>query len=74
MNAGYHNKTYLREAVLELSYPLPAREPDLSLPVSDLPSAEASPLEEPPLPPVSAPPESPSGALNEFWGSGSGAL
>jgi|GEM_PF-1238150 len=75
VNAGYHNKTYLREAVLELSYPPKVREPDLSIPVPDLPSSsESSPLEEPPLPPVSAPPESPAGALNEFWGSGAGSL
>jgi hypothetical protein len=74
VNAGYQNKTYLREAVLELSYPQPVREPDLSIPVSDLPSSESSPLEESPLPPVSAPPESPVGALNEFWGSGAGSL
>ncbi|MEI7864429.1 MAG: hypothetical protein WCI38_03580 [Chthoniobacterales bacterium] len=74
VNAGYRNKTYLREAVLELSYPPTVREPDLSLPVSDLPSSDTSPLEEPPLPPVSAPPESPAGALNEFWGTGAGSL
>jgi hypothetical protein len=72
-NAAYRNRTFVREAVLELSYPPPPRQPDLSLPVTDLPD-ELPPVEaEPPLPPVSGAP-SPAEQLQNFWGAGSGAL
>lgn len=63
VNAHYRNRTYIREAVLELSYPAPRREPDLSLPVNDLP--EATPQIEQ-APPPAAPPR-PTDALREFW-------
>ncbi len=67
LNAGYRNRTFVREAVLELAYPPPRREPDLSLPVADLPAAEPQLEEEPPLPPVSGPPPGPADALTDFW-------
>lgn len=73
VNADYRNKTYLREAVLELCYPPAPREPDLSMPVRDLPSAGDEPGEEP-LPPVATTPASPGQTLVDFWQSGSGAL
>lgn len=74
VNAGYRNKAHLRNAVLELSYPKPAREPDLSMPLRDLPavSAEPSGVDEP-LPPVSTVPASPGEMLQDFWKSGGGA-
>lgn len=71
-NADYRNRTFVREAVLELSYPPAPREPDLSLPVTDLPAEEAPVEEEPPLPPVSGAP-SPAEQLRRFW-SGNGSL
>lgn len=71
-NADYRNRTFVREALLELSYPPALREPDLSLPVSDLPAEEAAVEEEPPLPPVSGAP-SPAEQLRTFW-SGAGSL
>jgi len=73
VNADYRNKTYLREAVLELCYPPVPREPDLSMPVRDLPSAVDEPGEEP-LPPIATTPASPGQTLVDFWQSGSGAL
>jgi hypothetical protein len=66
-NADYRNRTFLREAVLELSYPPAPREPDLSLPVTDLPGDEPAVEEELPLPPVSGSP-SPAEQLQTFWG------
>lgn len=72
LHADYRNKTYLREAVLELRYPPAPREPDLSMPVRDLPGASDEPAEEP-LPPVATTPASPGRALEDFWNSG-GAL
>ena len=71
-NADYRNRTFVREAVLELSYPPAPREPDLSLPVSDLPEEAPTVEEEPPLPPVSGAP-SPAEQLQMFWGN-SGSL
>lgn len=68
LNAGYRNRTYARDAVLELAYPPPRREPDLTLPVTDLPSAEPQLQQEPPLPPVAAPAPAPADALRDFWG------
>lgn len=73
LNADYRNRTFVREAVLELSYPPPPREPDLSLPVADLPEEDAAVVEEPPLPPVSGEP-SPAEQLRSFWGIGNGSL
>jgi len=73
VNSGYVNKTYLRDAVLELCYPPPAREPDLSMPVRDLPEVAAEADEEP-LPPIATTPASPGVALDDFWRSGGGAL
>lgn len=74
VNSGYRNRTSIREAVLELSYPPPPREPDLTMPLRDMPgAAEGAPDE--PLPPVSTTPASPGDALREFWrGGGGGAL
>jgi hypothetical protein len=69
-NANYRNRTFIREAVLELSYPPEPREPDLTLPVTDLPEEEPSIEKEPPLPPVSGAP-SPAEQLQTFWGTGS---
>ncbi|MBJ7258973.1 MAG: hypothetical protein JHD33_05470 [Chthoniobacterales bacterium] len=75
LNSGYRNKTYIRDAVLELCYPPVAREPDLTMPVRDLP---ASPVEsagvDEPLPPVSDTMGSPGEALGNFWRGGGGAL
>lgn len=73
VNAGYRNRAFLRDAVLELCYPPPVREPDLSMPVRDLPALAEEPVEEP-LPPVATVPDSPGQALQEFWSSGRGAL
>ena len=67
LNSGYQNRTFVREAVLELAYPPPHREPDLSLPVADLPSVETTLQQEPPLPAVSAPAPGPADALSDFW-------
>lgn len=72
VNSDYRNRTFVREAVLELSYPPARREPDLSLPVTDLPTEEPPVEEEPPLPPVSGAP-SPAEQLQTFWGT-SGSL
>lgn len=66
VNAGYRNRAYIREAVLELAYPAPRREPDLSLPVDDLPGAEPRLEQEPPA-------AGPADALREFW-NGSNSL
>jgi hypothetical protein len=71
LNSEYRNRTFVRDAVLELSYPPPVREPDLSLPVTDLPDEPAL-VEEEPLPPVQAP--GPAEALTDFWGGSSGSL
>lgn len=73
LNADYRNRTFVREALLELSYPPRPREPDLSLPVTDLPDEISQVEEEPPLPPVSGAP-SPAQQLQNFWGVGSGSL
>lgn len=73
VNAGYRNRTYLRDAVLELCYPPPRHEPDLSMPVRDLPSTTDDASDEP-LPPVSTTPVSAGEALQDFWRSGGGAL
>jgi hypothetical protein len=58
---------------LELAYPPAAREPDLSLPLPDLPAGEPPDLAEP-LPPVGAPANAPADALSDFWGRGQGSL
>lgn len=74
-NAGYRNRAFVREAVLELAYPPRPVEPDLSLPVSDLAEPAADVVEEPPLPPVvPAPSGDPAGALSDFWSSGGASL
>ncbi|MBE2179540.1 MAG: hypothetical protein IAE97_03630 [Chthoniobacterales bacterium] len=74
-NSGYRNRTFVREAVLELAYPPVPDEPDLSLPVSDLPAGDVELIEEPPLPPVQGPETGgPAGALSEFWNSIGGSL
>lgn len=72
INSDYRGATYLREAVLELRYPPAPREPDLGLPVRDLP-ADDEPLDEP-LPEVVTTPASPGRVLEDFWSSGGGAL
>ena len=64
----------MRDAVLELSYPPPVREPDLSMPLPDLPSDEPQATEEEPLPPVQTPAASPAGALSDFWGRSGGSF
>lgn len=69
VNAGYHNRAYVRDAVLELSYPAPLREPDLTLPVMDLPSA----LPDSSVTPLATEP-APSDALMNFWQQGGGSL
>lgn len=79
VNADYRNRAFVREAVLELAYPRAQREPDLTLPLSDVPVAgELQVVEEPPLPPLAPAgqpaPDAPAGALEQFWNSGSGAL
>jgi len=73
VNASYRNKTYLRDAVLELRYPPPPREPDLTMPLRDLPEVLGEPGDEP-LPPIATTPASPGEALDDFWRSGGGAL
>ena len=73
VNAGYRNKAHVRDAVLELSYPKPAREPDLNLPIRDLPvHAADQPEADEPLPPVSTTPASPGEMLKDFWRNGGG--
>lgn len=74
LNSQYRNRTFVRDAVLELSYPPPVREPDLSLPLPDLPAGDPSVPEEEPLPPVQTPAPSPAGALTDFWSRGGGSL
>jgi hypothetical protein len=81
VNADYRNRTFVRESVLELAYPRSQREPDLSLPLADLPEvAELHVDGEPPLPPLAPPgqpapaPEAPAGALEQFWNSGAGSF
>jgi hypothetical protein len=74
LNSQYRNRTFVRDAVLELSYPPPVREPDLSLPLPDLPAGDPSVPEEEPLPPVQTPASSPAGALTDFWSRGGGSL
>ncbi|MEX1110167.1 MAG: hypothetical protein WEB31_00045 [Chthoniobacterales bacterium] len=69
VNSGYSNRTSVREVVLEMTYPPAPREPDLSLPLSDLPAEEPVVDEELPLPPVSGAP-SPAEQLQTFWGTG----
>lgn len=73
LNSNYRNRTFVRDAVLELAYPPAAREPDLSLPLPDLPAGELPDLEEP-LPPVGPPAPAPGDALSDFWGRGQGSL
>ena len=73
LNSDYRNRTFVRDAVLELSYPPAAREPDLSLPLPDLPAGEPPDLAEP-LPPVGASADAPADALSDFWGRGQGSL
>jgi hypothetical protein len=74
LNADYRNRTFVRDAVLELSYPAPVREPDLSMPLPDLPSGDPEVAEEEPLPPVQAPQASPAGVLSDFWGRSGGSF
>lgn len=79
VNADYRNRAFVREAVLELAYPRAQREPDLTMPLSDVPGVtELEVEEEPPLPPVvpagQPAPDAPAGALRDFWNSGAGAL
>ncbi|MBU3664777.1 MAG: hypothetical protein FGM15_02695 [Chthoniobacterales bacterium] len=76
VNSNYRNRTFVRDAVLELSYPPPVKEPDLSLPLRDVPvEPEPHAGEEAPLPPV-VPPSAPgpADALNSFWQSGAGSF
>jgi hypothetical protein len=73
LNTDYRNRTFVRDAVLELSYPPAVREPDLSLPLPDLPAGEPRDSEEEPLPPVESP-NAPAEALSDFWGRSEGSL
>lgn len=73
VNSGYRNRAYLRDAVLELCYPAPAREPDLSMPLRDLPAGPKEESDEP-LPPVSVAPASPGDALIDYWSKGGSSL
>ena len=73
VNSGYRNKAYIRDALLEMSYPEPAREPDLSMPVRDLPQASPVEIDES-LPPVATTPASPVQVLRDFWNRGGGSL
>ena len=63
-----------RDAVLELSYPPAVREPDLSLPLPDLPTGDIPVSGEEPLPPVEPPLPEPTEALSDFWSQGGGSL
>jgi hypothetical protein len=74
LKADYRNRTFVRDAVLELSYPPAVLEPDLSLPLPDLPTGEPEDLEEEPLPPVEAAVNAPAEALSDFWGRSEGSL
>ena len=74
LNTDYRNRTFVRDAVLELSYPPAVREPDLSLPLPDLPTGEPRDSEEEPLPPVESPTNAPAEALSDFWGRSEGSL
>jgi hypothetical protein len=73
LNADYRNRTFVRDALLELSYPAPVREPDLTLPLADLPG-EPQAGEEDPLPPVQTVPGAPAEALTDFWGRSGGSF
>lgn len=55
VNSGYRNRAFVREAVLELSYPPPPHEPDLSMPLRDMPDAAGETADEP-LPAVTTTP------------------
>jgi hypothetical protein len=74
-NADYRNRAFARDVVLELSYPKAPREPDLALPLADLPDSAPVVEEEPPLPPV-VPPSAgnPTDSLRNFWNAGNGSL
>ena len=75
VNAGYRNRAFLRDAVLELCYPPPAREPDLTMLVRDLPSsASDQAAADETLPPVVSTPAAPGQVLQDFWNSGGGSL
>jgi len=74
LNTDYRNRTFVRDAVLELSYPPAAREPDLSLPLPDLPTGEPQGAKEEPLPPLERSVDSPGDALSDFWGRSEGSL
>lgn len=39
VNSGYNNRAYVRDAILELCYPPPRRDPDLNLPLQDIPDS-----------------------------------
>lgn len=73
LHAGYRNRTFVREALLELSYPPHWPEPDLSMLPRDLPGDDVVVEEEPPLPPVSGGP-TPADQLQDFWGSGASSF
>ena len=72
LSEDYKNRTFVREAILELSYPPPIHEPDFSLPLSDLMIDDPQGTDELPLPAISDPPN-PAGLLEDFW-SGHGSL
>ena len=74
LNAEYRNRTFVRDAVLELAYPPPVSEPDLSMPLPDLPVGDPAVSGEEPLPPVEPPLPAPSEALSDFWSRGEGTL
>lgn len=73
VNSGYSNRAYVREAVLELSYPPPRREPDLGMPLRDLPESDAESVDEP-LPAVSTTPVSEFETVTESSGVVGGTL
>jgi hypothetical protein len=71
VNSGYRNRTFVRDAVLELSYPPKSREPDLT---ASLPELPALPAAEEPLPPVQSNLPTSSDVLSDFWRQNGGAF
>lgn len=69
LHAGYQNRSYVRDAAVELFYPPAPRQPDLSLPVSDVPAANVSAPAAEATNSVSAPEGSaaPADVLSDFW-------
>ncbi len=70
LNSGYHNSTFVRDAILELAYPPPPREPDLSMPVTDVPTGEIEVDDSLPLSPLATPLPGTGDVLSDFWNGG----